>query len=120
MAAPDFPERPKTRPSGDGPAPVVQRGHHGANATEVNEQQLKQLIPAPVVLDIGEREAFKREHRAGAINIPRDELPSRARMELDPKKSYVIDCTRDERSACLFAHDVLRSSGIRQVVLLVR
>lgn len=121
VVAPDFPERPKPKPSaGGGAAPEVHHGHHGANATEVNEQQLKQLVPAPVVLDIGERDAFKREHRPGAINIPRDELPSRARMELDPKKSYVIDCTRDERTWCLFANDVLRDSGFSRVSLLVR
>jgi hypothetical protein len=72
------------------------------------------------VLDIGDRKAFARGHRTGAINIPHDELVLRARTELDPKKRYVIDCTQDERIRCGIAYDDLRRLRFDQVALLVR
>jgi phage shock protein E len=75
---------------------------------------------SPVLLDVGEREAFKRGHLAGAINIPVDELTVRARMELDPKKPHVIDCTQEERPRCDRAVATLRRFGFSDLTLLVR
>ena len=120
---PELPSAPKRSPSGaDRPPPAVHGGGHGSNATEVTEADLKARVgaPEPTVIDIGDRDAFKRGHRPGAINIPEDELILRARMELDPKKTYVIDCTQEERLRCGIAHDALKDLGIIHVALLVR
>ena len=90
--------------------------------TEITDAELKKLTGAvaPLVLDIGEREAFRRGHRDGAINIPHDELDVRAPVELDPRKPHVIDCTQEERSRCRHALDTLRQKGFSQLALLVQ
>ena len=120
---PELPSPPKRSSSGgDRPPPAVHGGGHGSNAPEVTEADLKArgTTQASIVIDIGDREAFKRGHRQGAINIPQDELILRGRVELDPKKTYVIDCTQEERLRCGIAHDVLKDIGIVHVALLVR
>jgi rhodanese-related sulfurtransferase len=122
---PDLPPAPKPAPSAGAPpaTPAVQHGgHHGGPVTEITDAELKKLTgaAAPVILDIGERDAFRRGHRDGAINIPANELTVRARMELDPKKRHVIDCTRDERPRCNMALEILKRKGFSQLSVLVR
>ena len=108
----------KSRPPAAGDPPV-HHGGHGAGATEVTESELAKRTGA-VVLDVGERAAFRRGHRPGAINIPYDELEIRAPFELDKNKLHVIDCTRDERAICDIAHDILKEKEFAQVAILVR
>jgi len=114
---------PAGTPRGRGAAPPPARTDtHGVSAPEIPHAELNTLIArtSPVLLDVGEREAFKRGHLAGAINIPVDELTVRARMELDPKKPHVIDCTQEERPRCDRAVATLRRFGFSDLTLLVR
>jgi rhodanese-related sulfurtransferase len=121
---PEIPAPPPAGTSrGRGAAPPAARaGTPGVPALEIPHAELKTLIAraSPVLLDVGEREAFKRGHLAGAINIPVDELTVRARMELDPKKPHVIDCTQEERPRCDRAVATLRRAGFADLSLLVR
>jgi rhodanese-related sulfurtransferase len=59
------------------------------------------------VLDVREREDFKRGHRAGAVNIPRDELAIRAYIELERARPVVIDCSQAETRECRQAANLL-------------
>jgi rhodanese-related sulfurtransferase len=81
-------------------------------------QKLAEAI-RPVVLDIGERDAFRRDHTPGALNIPVDELPVRAGIELAGAK-VAIDCTRDEMWRCQAAGAMLGQQGLTQTLILVR
>ena len=83
--------------------------------------EMKKLQPAarPLVLDIGSRDAFKRGHTPGAVNIPVDELPVRAGIELAGAK-VAIDCTRDEMWRCQAAGAILGQQGLTQTLILVR
>lgn len=73
-----------------------------------------------LVLDIGEREAFRRGHWPGSINIPVDELPVRAGPELARSRPIVIDCTQEPMWRCQAAGDMLTMQKFTDVMLLVR
>jgi hypothetical protein len=57
-------------------------------------QKLAEAV-RPIVPDIGARDAFKRGHWPGAVNIPVDELPVRAGIELAGSKRGRV-CQRTE------------------------
>ena len=121
---PELPARPSAdAPRGRGAAPATTyAGGHRASAPEIPHAELKTVMArvSPLLLDIGDREAFKRGHLAGAINIPVDELIVRARMEMDPQKALVIDCTQEERPRCDRAVATLRQIGFADLSLVVR
>ena len=107
---------PGVRPSGppstlSGAAPVV--ADHGSNADiEIGESGLQELQRSrPVLLDIQERDEFARGHRDAAVNIPRDELLTRAGIELDVSRPVVIDCARLETRRCHEAARTLLQAG---------
>lgn len=74
----------------------------------------------PTILDIGERDAFRRGHLPGAINIPVDELPVRGGIELARSKAIAVDCTRDEMWRCQAAASMLARQGFPNVSVVVR
>ncbi len=85
------------------PPPVVIGGHVVAADLEIDETALTRMqaaLPRPTLLDIRERTDFKRAHRNGALNIPRDELAVRSWIELDRTRPVVIDCSRAATSEC--------------------
>ncbi len=71
-----------------------------------------------VLLDLREREDFVVNHSKNAINIPLDELESRARHELDQTKPIVIDCTRVVEAKCRIARAILAMEGFESVATL--
>jgi rhodanese-related sulfurtransferase len=91
-------------------------------APEIDEGTMRALVPSgtPVVVDIRDREQYARRHRAGALNIPADEIPSRAPRELSRSTPIVIDCPAERRSDCRIASELLlRDLGYRVVYVLV-
>ena len=74
----------------------------------------------PLILDVGDRAAFKRGHQPGAVNIPLEELIVRGPIELRGQKFVVIDCTQEEMSKCKFAAHYLEDAAIGRVALLQR
>ena len=123
----EMPGGPKPEPAGGPPAsppgvrrggvptpppgpPPVASGHAPEPDLEIGEPAFRQLLAAerPTVLDIRERDAFRREHRDGAVNIPRDELAIRSWIEIDRHRPVVIDCTFAETSECHSAARLLR------------
>ncbi len=50
----------------------------------------------PIILDIRDRDAFRRGHPEGAVNIPFGELQVRAPIELSSTRPMVIDCSQDD------------------------
>jgi len=76
----------------------VFKGVPEASITMINKQELERQIASvhPVILDIRERDAFRRGHLDGAVNIPFGELQVRAPIELPAARPMVIDCSQDE------------------------
>jgi TonB family protein len=66
--------------------------------TTIDKSELnRQLASAnPIILDISERDAFRRGHLEGAVNIPFAELEVRAPIELSPIRPIIIDCSREQ------------------------
>ena len=122
------PGRP--RPPGSGtsatqpgtpPSPPRTVAGHGEDLPTITAGAFKKsMSPMDIVLDVGEREAFKRGHWPGAVNIPRDELAVRGPIELPREKRIVIDCTQEALQVCRFAGSYLAEQGLTDVVLLVR
>lgn len=110
----EMPEGPKPEPAGGPPsappgarqpgatAPVVTS--HGPVRADIElgleEFTRRMASDKPTVIDIRPRDDFRRQHRAGVLNIPRDELVVRARIELDRTRPVVIDCTYAESNDC--------------------
>jgi Rhodanese-like domain len=93
-----------------------------ADTTPMTFAELQKLTGTnrPTILDVGARASFKRGHLDGAINIPHDELPVRAGIELRGRGRIVIDCTQEETFHCLFADHVLKDAGFKDVAILRR
>lgn len=77
---------------------AVLKGVPDALITTIDKEELsKQLASAhPIILDIRERDAFRRGHHEGAVNIPFGELGVRAPIELSAARPIVIDCSQEE------------------------
>jgi TonB family protein len=98
---------PPSRPSSP---PVVRSGHGVPADVEIGEVEFARLAaatPPPTLLDIRDRTDFKRSHRDGAVNIPRDELSVRAGIELDRLRPVVIDCSSEATVVCHIAASTL-------------
>jgi rhodanese-related sulfurtransferase len=106
--APPMPSAvPPPRPSSP---PVVRSGHGVPAEVEIGEVEFARLAaatPPPTLLDIRDRTDFKRGHRDGAVNIPRDELSVRAGIELDRSRPVVIDCSSEATVVCHMAASAL-------------
>lgn len=103
--------RPSASPAAAGsPRPPATAASHAIDPDwEIGEPALAAMAASkPVLLDIRERDDFKRQHRAGAINIPGDELAVRAYIELKSARPVVIDCTFTETNRCHNAANLLR------------
>jgi hypothetical protein len=104
------------------PAPKSIPGSHGETLETITVAAFKKQAASTMhlVLDSGEREAFKRGHWPGAVNIPLDELAIRGGPELPREKLIVVDCTREEMELCRWAGGRLVQQKFPKVVLLVR
>jgi TonB family protein len=117
---------PRGQPPGRAPLPVSPPVYSSAEfadaVSQVTEAEFSKMAATerPLVVDIGDREAFRRRSRKGAVNIPFDELDSRAPSELPREKRLVIDCSQEEVGMCRHAAERLRSLSFSHVSLLVR
>jgi len=112
----DLPGGPMPEPPGGPPtSPPGARSSQGSQpptsaipssqiaVEEIGERELATLLaskPRPTLLDIRERVEFRRGHREGTVNIPRDELAVRGWIEIDRARPVVIDCSQVETSQC--------------------
>jgi hypothetical protein len=104
------------------PAPKSIPGSHGETLETITVAAFRKQAASTkhLVLDSGEREAFKRGHWPGAVNIPLDELAIRGGPELPRERLIVVDCTREEMELCRWAGGRLVQQKFPKVVLLVR
>ncbi len=89
--------------------------------TFIDKKELsRQLASAqPILLDISERDAFRRGHLKGAVNIPFRELGVRAPIELSPARPVIIDCSQ-EATWCQMPESIvltLQGRGFSKVVV---
>ncbi len=96
-----------------GPAMAEARGADHSSAGKlrrIGEAEFDALLESgdAVVIDPREREFYALGHRDGTINIPVDELPLRAIVELPAARVVVIDCYRGSESMCEMAGRLLR------------
>lgn len=92
-------------------------------AAEVEEATLTSSLEADphiVILDIRDRDSYKGSHRSSAINIPGDELVTRAPAELSTESKVVVDCGTDDIIACRSAGMTLRRLGFEKTTLSTR
>jgi rhodanese-related sulfurtransferase len=71
------------------------------------------------LLDIRDRPDYATGHRAGAVNIPADELPSRAPVELRRTDPIVLLCFEGAITPCRSVGNRLRNAGFPGVILLI-
>jgi rhodanese-related sulfurtransferase len=118
--------RPKPRPAqssppqGPPPAPPAVRAGGHATAKTITVEEFKKRSGMAIVLDVGEREAFKRGHWPGAVHIPADELQIRGGSELPRDNTIVIDCTMEQNFRCAAASSFLLEQGFPSVLVMVR
>jgi rhodanese-related sulfurtransferase len=123
---PGGPARPKPRPAqsappqGLPPAPPAARTGGPATAKTITVEEFKKRAGKAIVLDVGEREAFKRGHWPGAVNIPADEVQIRGGPELPRDGTIVIDCTQEQNFRCAAAASFLMEQGFPSVLVMVR
>jgi len=88
---------------------------------EIDRDDLRKAGNAGVLLlDVRERHEFRRQHTDGAMNLPFDELPVRARPELLSTRSIAIDCGFADPVVCDQAARVLRGLGFAQLKVVLR
>lgn len=106
-------------PTSPGRTAEVKKEAQILTAAELNDI-LKRRQQNVMVLDIQEREKFRKEHIPGAINIPSDELEARAEDELSKSDLIVIvDCACDgTNTASLMKHSTLVVLGFPNVAVL--
>jgi hypothetical protein len=88
--------------------------------TEINEAMLAELQKERLlaIVDARDRERFRFSRaRVGAINIPIDELSSRAPAELEKARLTVIECPAEPAHRCRQAGRTVRSLGFDVRVL---
>jgi len=93
------------------PGKLAEVGPPGAEDNLITEAGLKSRLDrseAFAIVDIRERDQYKRGHRRGAINIPLPELYIRMRFELRPSELQVVDCAGVKPKQCLSAGDLLK------------
>jgi rhodanese-related sulfurtransferase len=123
---PGGPARPKPRPAqssspqGPPPAPPAVRAGGHATGKTITVEEFKKTSGKSIVLDVGEREAFKRGHWPGAVHIPADELQMRGGPELPRDGTIVIDCTQEQNFRCAAASSFLLELGFSSVLVMVR
>ncbi|HVQ35944.1 MAG TPA: rhodanese-like domain-containing protein [Pyrinomonadaceae bacterium] len=69
-----------------------------------------------VLLDVRHREAYAQEHKAGARNIPLDELGARALDELPENQTLVV--YGDDEADADVAYSLLNSQGFSKILIL--
>jgi rhodanese-related sulfurtransferase len=85
---------------------------------EISSAELTTKYRNVLVVDIREREEFSASHREGAINIPVDELDSRAPVEVPTGRPVAVDCSVDTSRTCRQAAHRLRSLGFPSVLVI--
>jgi len=106
--------------AGTRPAPATTVTHDVPAEIEIGEAEFKRVIASEkaTVLDIRERDDFKRAHFPGAVNIPRDELVARGGIELDRTRPVIIDCSRSETNDCRnVANSLIRAKRYPKVLI---
>jgi rhodanese-related sulfurtransferase len=113
-----FPQRPtKTSTAGEGPGSLAAK--EGYLTPSELRAEVENNDRDVIILDIRSREEFARGHIPSALNIPHDELHSRALDELPESKLLVIssfECSNDELSVVI--RDELRQFGYAKVAVL--
>lgn len=87
----------------------------------IDEAELQSLLETSdaVVVDPRDRELYAQGHRDGAINLPLQELQSRAAVELPHAQVVVVACYRGLEGMCDIAGQILRLVGVPDVAILV-
>lgn len=103
------PQQPSGSVAAGAARPPSLADHGGGSDSEIDEAAFARMSASkPILIDIRERDDFRRQHRPGAINIPGNELEIRGPIELESARPVVIDCTFTETRLCHNAAGRLR------------
>lgn len=79
------------------PAAVDEHGHStsSADAPRIGPEEAAMLVQSgdAIILDVRSPDAFAARHIEGAVNIPLEQVASRARAELTPTRWIIPYCT---------------------------
>lgn len=110
-----------------GPSPAA-AGHNtltppgGPQPKAITEAEFETLQRSarPFLIDSRRRGDFASGHRAGAVNIPFDELAARGRAEIPAGRYVVLDCPNPAANwnACMSAARVIRELGFTQLAVI--
>jgi rhodanese-related sulfurtransferase len=88
---------------------------------DIDAAELKKLIDAKeqvTVIDVDEREDYRKEHIPGAKNFPSDELFARAEREIPKSERVVVYCRCEGYGSSAAARSELLNQGYAQVLIL--
>jgi hypothetical protein len=93
--------------------------HHAPSGPSLGLVELQRQTSAgtAVLVDVRERDGFRVSHRAGAVNIPMDELDTRGPIELPAAKTIVVDCGQIDPEVCSITEHILEGKKFRVAVL---
>ena len=104
---------------GESSVPPVNNSNYAEEIDTATLAQRARQHPV-TVLDIRSRQDFAAAHWPGALNIPQDELQTRADQELDPTTPIILDCHRAESLQCRVAGRELRGLRTTAVSIAIR
>jgi rhodanese-related sulfurtransferase len=95
--------------------PAVRMGGHDISGLEIDQAEFERRAASrsTVIVDPRDRDAFRRGHMPGALNMPSDEVPVRARIEIPADKAVVVDCSQAEDFTCMIGATLLAEAGFR-------
>ena len=81
--------------------------------------EFRRRLPGSVLLDVSSRDVFVARHELGAVNIPLDELGTRAIPELRRPAQILLSCSGTPITVCRTAGLRLKALGFNSVTLLL-
>jgi TonB family protein len=114
---PQFVRAPRAtgaRPSGPPPPPPAARSAPDFSVLEIDKAEFdRRIASGAVVVDVRDRDAFRRGHHNGALNIPQDEIPIRASIEIPTGKPVIVDCSQVQDYVCMAGAGRLTTAQFR-------
>ena len=100
---------------------ATKQGDDDVNQIDEDQLDLMRGKGQLTVLDIRDRSAYQKGHRDGAVNIPIDEVPQRASVELPLHLPIVVDCHPEQPPIrCSAAVHMLSFLGFDKISVVAR
>jgi TonB family protein len=101
------------------PAASMAGGGHGQSLDVITQWDAaaKLHTDGTTLIDVRSRKAYSLQHDSRALNIPIDELSSRALSEIPQKSHVTVECSAGNVPSCEFAAHILERLGYKVAVM---